>query len=138
MPDGGQVHRLGTGGTEGHVIDYNHYYAGIPTFRYNYPSNSSEDSITVWRTRGYDVNSMIGSSAGYDPKFNNASSGDVRLTSSSPCRNSGLTLSQYFTLDKSKRIRGALGGWAKGAYEAAGSVQTVSPPADLRVLGIVD
>ncbi len=138
MPQGGQVHRLGTGGTEGHAIDSNHYFAGEVTFRYNYPSNPSAEYISTWRSRGYDVNSMVGSSSAYDPKFNNASTGDVRLTSSSPCRNSGLTLSQYFTLDKNKRSRGALGGWAKGAYEATAPVQTVNPPANLRVLGVVD
>ena len=121
---------------EGFVAENNYYYRSNGSFN-TFSIDGIAKTFTEWQATGYDNAGY--SSATTDPKLVDVVGfldGDFNLSlqSSSPCINSGVTISVIPALDINKisRPQGAL--WDIGAYEyVSGEADTTPPTASISI-----
>lgn len=91
---------------------------------FNTQYRDSGGPVLVWKDRIYrdisqyrDESHQGAKSSWENPLLSDAS---LRLSSSSPCRGTGIDLSSIFMGDKDGAVRPKSGGWDRGAYQSAG------------------
>lgn len=114
----------------GFTFQNNHYNTNSGTlFRINYSQATATDhTLAQWQGLGLDTFGFHASRGlGIDPLFTSYRGNDFHLQSSSPDRDTGISLANYFTLDKDKVLRPQGSAWAIGAYEYIPGGDTTPP-----------